>query len=108
MAFESYSTFNQTGIEGLLRFANHTVPAFTPILLSVFYLIILLAIIFNTERKGKVDYPAAFAVAGWVSLMLAIALDMLTGVVNTPTMVWSAVMAIIGMAFLLFGKERGV
>lgn len=106
-AYQTFRDFNQTGIEGLFKYSAEVTSVFIPMLFLVFFLILFFGIVFNTDRKtGRADYAGAFAVAGWVTAMLAYALDLITGVVNLLTMVVVTVVAIAGVAFLLFGKER--
>ena len=106
-AYQTFTEFNQSGVEGMFRYSASTVGAFTPMLFFVFFMIIFLGITFSTKRDtGRSDYAAAFAVAGWVTAMLAYAIDLLTGVINLFTMVIITVVAIVGTAFLLFAKER--
>ena len=78
-------------------------------LLFSLFIIILLGTFFSSKRLGNDgDFAASFAVAGFITAIVAIVLSLMPGMIDTYVTVITFIVAIIGVMFLYFSKRRGL
>jgi hypothetical protein len=106
MAYTTFHEFNQTGMSGLLLFAQHTWSGFIPLLLFVFFSIIMLATYFSQRRlTGKSDFVGSLAAASYATTVLAFVLSLIDGLINLYTLSFCIIISILATFFLLTSKE---
>jgi len=106
MIFKTYQTFveyNQTGASATLTYVASVVPIFIPVLLFSFFIISLLSSYYFTKRfGGNGNFMGSFAVAGYLTTLVAFSMTLIDGLINTTTVVTCLVVAIVGTLMLLF------
>ncbi len=110
MIFQTYRTFaewNKTGLDEMFVYASDVVPAFTPFLLFSLFIIITFGSYFSSKRlSGDGDLPASFAVAGFVTFIVALVMSLIPGLISTLYVVITIIITILGVMFLYFSKRR--
>lgn len=110
MIFNTYRTFsnwNKTGLDQMFVYASDTVPIFTPMLLFSLFMITMLASYFSSKRLGADgDFAASFAVAGFITAIVALVLSLMPGMIHVSVTVITIIVAILGVLFLYFSKRR--
>ncbi len=102
MAYQTFAEYNRTGLEGLMTYPAEIVPSFTPLLLTVLFLVTLLGSYFAQKRLGgEGNFIASFAVAGYFIVIVAFLMSLVTGLINTATLSICIVVSIIGTVLLL-------
>lgn len=108
MAFPTYEEANLTGLDGLLQYATDIVPIFIPIVLTGVFAIVLFGTYFSRRRlTGRGDFQASFAVASFVTAIIAYTMSLMPNVINTFTLVAVTGIAAIAVMVLWLAKERG-
>ena len=87
-----YPTLDQTvnststgGMGAIFIYAESVVSIFDSLFFGTIYIVILFSIYFSTElKKGRGDFPVAFAVSSTVTSILAIILSLLTNNGGSP------------------------
>ena len=70
------------------------------------FTIIMLGSYFSQRRLGgQGNFPASFAVAGYVTLVIAFVMDLVYNLVNTLTMTVILIVATLGTTWLLLSKK---
>jgi hypothetical protein len=93
---------NQTGeLDSLLYYINLNVPIFTPMLLIFIFFVILLAGYFSQERRtGRAMFSQWFAVASFITTVMAIIFLMIpTPIINLQVVLICVVLSIISFAW---------
>jgi len=84
-----YPEYNYTGerMGGLFKYAKQIVPFYDGLLFGVILAVITFSIYFIQEsKKGKGDFPVAFAVGCTATTVLAIIISLLSGFVSPVTL----------------------
>ncbi len=107
MAYQTFSEWNQTGLDQMFVYAAEVVPIFIPLFLFSFFIIITLASYFSSKRlSNDGDLAASFAVAGFSTVILALVLSLIPGLIPTTYVVIVIAVAVLGILFLFFSKRR--
>jgi len=107
MTYETFTEFNASGVEGLLTYPAQIVPIFIPVLLAVFFLIIALASYFSQKRLGgSASFVSSFAVASYVTTVLAIAMTLIPNLINTFVIIVCLVISALATLWLYISKDR--
>ena len=108
MAYKEISEINGSeGLHTLFTYAAEVEPSFIPLTLFVFFIIIAVATFFSTKRTTtKGDFAASFAVAGFATSVLAIAMTLIEGLISITTVVTVIVITVIGVLWLLVSKKE--
>ena len=105
-AYQTLTEFNQTGAAQFLSYPAAVVPIFIPMLLFTLYIIVLLGTYFSSKRlTGRGDFFASLAAAGLFTVVLAIIMSLMEGLVNIVTLSVCVVVAVIGAILLLISKR---
>ncbi len=112
MIFQLYQTFEQfnntQGLAGVFVYATTVVPAFTPLLLFTFFVILMFgSYIVPKNLTGKGDFAASFAVAGYVTTILALLMSLVDNLINIQTIIAFIVVAVLGTTWLYFSRKGG-
>jgi len=109
MIFQVYQTFaeyNQTGAEATLTYVADVVPIFIPLVLFSFFIITMLSSYYFTKRfGGNGNFIGSFAVAGYLTTLVAFSMTLIDGLINSVTVVTCLVVAIVGTLLLLFSNR---
>ena len=105
--WQELSDVNTTsGMHKVWVYASTTVDIFTPMVLFVFFMIVLLASYFSQKRsEGRGDFITSFAAAGFSTFLVALAMTLVAGIINLSTLVVCFVVAIISALALLISKS---
>jgi len=106
MAYQTYADWNKSGLDEMFLYVADVVDPFVPIMLFSLFMITLLASYFSSKRFGDGDFAASFAVAGFLTFIVAIIMSLIPGMIQTMFVVITLVVAIIGILFLFFSKRR--
>ena len=107
MAYQTLSDYNTSkGVQVVFQYAAETVPVFTPLVLFALFVITCLGVYFSQIRlRGVGDFWAAFAVAGYLTVLVAYLMSLIEGMINLPTMAFCVVVAIAGTLLLFITKR---
>jgi len=106
MTYEELSNRNTSeGLHVLVQYVSDVVPMFIPMVLFSFFIIVLGGIYFNTRREGKPDFFSAFAVAGYATLLVALVLSVIPGVIDMVTIGICVIITIAGTLGLWMHKK---
>ena len=106
MAYQTFVEFNQTGLVGIFAFAQHTWSGFIPLLLFVFFSIIMFSTYFYQRRlTGRSDFIGSLATSSYATTVLAIVFSLVDGLVNIYTISFCIILSVVSTLFLLTGKE---
>lgn len=104
-AYETFAEYNQTDLAGLFTYPATVVEYFIPMVLFAIFMIIFLATSYSSRRLMiKPYYTHSFAVAGYVTFVIAVVMTLLD-LVNLYTLVIVSIVAFLGTVFLMFGKR---
>ena len=85
-----YAEFNSSayeGMGGLFQYAQDTVPFYSSLLFGVILAVLTFSIYFIQEsKKGRGDFPVAFAVGSTATSILAIILSMISDFMSGKTL----------------------
>jgi len=108
MVYETISERNvSNGLHEILVYVADVVPAFIPLVLTGFFVIIAMGT-YNSQlrTRGKGDFPASFAVAGFATAILAIVISLIDGLIPIQFVTITIVIAIVCLIWLYISKER--
>jgi len=100
MTYTTCGEFNQTGIEGMMRYAGEVVPIFWPLVLFGLFIIIFIG---NFIASGK-RFTPSFAVAGIITAIAAFLMGLIGDVIPKFAVVVAVVVSILGVVLLLTSK----
>jgi len=100
--------FNVTEGLGDVFVAAATIsPLLIPLILFAFFIIIFVGSFFQQQTTaGRGHAGASFAVAGYATVVLALTMTLLPGLINTPTLSVTLSMAGIGTLWLFLSREQ--
>jgi len=107
MTYRELSDVNTTpGVHTLFVYVAEIEPIFVPLFLFSFFIILLLASYFSQRRlMNKADFPSSFAVAGYATFMLALAMSLIEGLISPFILTVTVVISIAGTVWLFLPKE---
>lgn len=109
MTFKDFNTVNASeGVQTLFVYSNEvTGGVFSAMLLMTIFVIILLGTFFSAKRIGGGDgnFPASFAVAGFITATVAIVMSFTEGLMNLTTLTVAIVISIMGVVWLFFANQ---
>jgi hypothetical protein len=106
MAWQTLDQYNATDVGGLFTYAAQIVPIFTPLMLTSIFIITLLGTYFSQKRlSGRSDFLSSFAVAGWLTFVVAILMSLIGGLINMLTLVFCMIIAIISSLMLILNNN---
>ena len=107
MAYQTFAEWNKTGLDQMFAYAADTVPLFIPLFLFSFFIIITLASYFSSKRlSNDGDLAASFAVAGFSTVIIALVMSLIPGLIPTTYVVITIAVTVLGILFLFFSKRR--
>lgn len=87
MVYAEFNASQHSGLGGLFQYAQQTVPFYAGMLFGVILTVITLSIYFIQEsKKGRGDFPVAFAVGNTATVVLAIILSMISNFMSGTTL----------------------
>lgn len=100
--YQTFGEYNSTGASGLLTYPATALPFFTPMLLFAIYVILLMATYFAARRlNGRGDFIASMAASGFVTVVVAIIMSLIPGLINGTTLLTTFAVAVLGVVLLL-------
>ena len=107
MTYELMNDVNASeGIHTAFIYVNQiTGGLFMNMLLFAFFIIVTVASYNLGRRDGDGDFPASFAVSGFITACLAMIFYLIPGLMNLSTVIISIVIAIIGFIWLIFSRQ---
>lgn len=95
------------GIHELFIYAAEVVPIFIPLVLFALFIISCLGSFFAQKRlTGRASFPASFAVGGFITLLVAFMMTLIDGLINTSTLIVTLLVAMVGIFWLIFSRDR--
>ena len=108
MAYQTFQSFNQTGLAGLLTYPAAVVPQFVPMLLFAIFSITYLGTYYSQGRiagKGG-DFFSSFAVAGFFTAVISMLMTLVQGLIDIPTVSICIGISIVSALLLLVTKAK--
>lgn len=101
-----YAEFDGTGgLGGLFQFAQQTVPFYSAMLFGIILAVITFSIYFIQEsKKGKGDFPVAFAVGNTATTVLAIIISMISNFMSGTTLGIFISLTIVSYIWLFYSE----
>lgn len=106
--YQTFAQFNQSGLAGLLTYPAHIVPIFIPLVLFALFIVTLMGTFFSQQRlstRGG-DWVSSFAVACFFVGVIAYMMSLVEGLINLPTLTVAIGIGVLGLALLLYSKDR--
>lgn len=106
MPYETLNQANVSSASGIFIYVADVVPVFTPMLLFTLFIITLLGTYYSQKRleRGS-SFLTSFAVAGYVTVVIAYSMMLIPGFINVLTLSVVTVVAIISTLLVLLHKE---
>lgn len=105
--YQTFTEFNNTGLDGLFLYPAEVVPAFIPLVLFACFSIALLATYFSQKGlTGRGDFVSSFAVAGYFIAIISIVMTLTPNLINVGTLVICVSISILGTILLLISRDR--
>ena len=103
-----YPEFNSsvnTGMGGLFQYAQQTVPFYSGMLFGVILIVITFSVYFIQEgKRGRGDFPVAFASGSTVTSVLAIIISMISNFMSGTTLGIFISLTIISYIWLFYSQ----
>jgi len=105
MAFTELNNITKTGLEGIMSFPSLDTPLFYPMFLfTVFTVFTMITFFRELEREGKGNILSSLAISGYVTIAVAVVLN-LGNLIGTTTLVVTMVATLVfQVIFLLTNK----
>ncbi len=102
MAYQTLADFNvSAGPFRLFLYAADIVPLFIPMVLFSFFVIIWFGVFYSKERlSGQGSFPVSFAVAGYATLALSLAFQLVPNLINSSTILICLGVSMIGTVWI--------
>lgn len=95
------------GMHTIFTYTAGVVPIFIPLSLFAFFVIATIGSYYASVRlNNSGDFPASFAAGGFLTAILAVTMSLIPGLVNLLTLVVTFGVAILGVLWLFFSKQR--
>ena len=110
MIIHAYKTLDEVntteGVYTIFQYVSNEVPIFSPMILFAFFIIACLGSYYASIRNsGRGNLSASFAVAGFLTSILATLFSFLN-MVNSTTVVLTYVVSILGVLWLFFSGDN--
>jgi len=109
MSYQTFTEFNKTGIAAIFQYPTQlelVEHIFMPLLLFTVFIIALLASYFSQTRlRGRGDFWASFAAAGYFVVILAFVMSLMEGLINSTTLIITISVAVVGTILLLLSRD---
>ena len=106
MTYPTLETINGTGITGIFQTVSAAVPIFPALILFAVWSILTFGMFFSSVRRvGKGDFPACFAVGGFVTSLVAFLMQLIPNFITTYTIVPVVALEIIAVVILISSKQ---
>lgn len=87
MPYAEFNSSQYSGMAGLFQYSADTVPFYPSMLFGVILAVLSLSVYFIQEsKKGRGDFPVAFAVGSTATSVLAIILSMISDFMSGTTL----------------------
>ena len=107
MSWETFTEYNQTGLEGLFTYPASVWEGFIPLTLFALFSIVLMSTFFSQKRlTGKGDFLASFAVASFFATVVSFIMSLSDGLVTLPTLITCLAVTIVAVILLLVSRDR--
>lgn len=101
------SVNTSAGMHTIFTYTAGVVPIFIPLVLFAFFTIACIGSYYASIRLNNTgDFPASFAAAGFLTAILAVTMSLIPGLINLLTLVVTFGVAILGVLWLFFSKNR--
>ena len=106
MSYPLITSYNLSqGSGNLFSYAEAVVPFFDALMFGFILLVITLSMYFTQEvKKGRGDFPVAFAVGCFVTTILAGIMQMVTNFIQTSTLGVLVALTILSFIWLFFSE----
>ncbi len=93
------------GAEQTLLYAVEQVPILIPLILTAIFLVVLISG-FNSQRRreGNGNFPQWFAIAGFLTSIIAIMMGLVEGLIAVPTIITVVAITIAGMLWFFLSR----
>lgn len=108
MVYETLDNRNMSdGMTVLLVYANDlTGGLLVSLILFAFFLVVMLGSYYSQQRvSGTANFPGSFAVAGYVTTVLAVLMSLVDGFVPSYTIIICVVVSVLGTLWLFMDKN---
>jgi len=104
LTYKTLEDINGTGIQGILQTASDAVPLLPAmILFSLFIVLSFGSMFYNTRKYGSAKMSSTFAVAGFVTMVVAVMMTLIPNFINTATVV-TCIIIEIAFVFWLYSS----
>ena len=104
---EYINTTGRTGLDGTLVYVATVEPLFPKLMLFGFFLIGFLGSMFSQWRlRNKVEFPGSFFAGAFSTLIVAVLMSLIEGLISLQTLIITIVITIIAFVWLLIAKDR--
>ncbi len=104
---EYINATGKTGIDGVLVYVATIEPLFTQLVLFGFFLVGFLGSMFSQWRlRNRTDFVASFFAGAFVTLIVAVLMSLIDGLISTFTLIIVSIVTIISLVWLLIAKDR--
>lgn len=105
MPYENYNATLNSGLGGLFQFAQDTVPFYSGLLFGVILAVLTFSIYFIQEsKKGRGDFPVAFAVGCTATTTLAVIMSMISDFMSGITLGIFVALTIVSYIWLFYSE----
>ena len=101
--FKTMEDLNATNIDGIMQTAAEAVPILPALILGALFIILAFTSYFSTMRRfGRGDLPASAAVAGFVTVIVALLFSLIPDFITNVTIVPVIILEILFVIWLYF------
>lgn len=105
MTYPEFSANGTSGMEALFDYTKSVIPFYDGLLLGTIFLVLTFASYFIQEqKKGKGDFPVAFAVGSTITTILATILSLLSNFVSSITLGTFIALTIVSYIILFYSE----
>ncbi len=102
MAYQTIGDYGVNGSADIILYTAQVSPSFIPWTLFSLFLIAIFGTYNGTKRLfGRANFAASFAVAGFVTVTIALMMTLIPGLIDNITLGVTVVVAIVGVIFLM-------
>jgi len=108
MTYSTLSDYNTSeGMHVLFQYVAETVPVFIPLVLFAVFVIVSFGTYFSQRRlSGRGDFIISFAVAGYITVLVAYVMSLIDGLINNFTVIICVVIAVLGTLMLFVSPKK--
>lgn len=106
LTYKTLEQINGTGINGILQTASDAVPILPALILTALFIILSFGSYFSSVRRlGTASLSASFAVAGFVTTIIAFLMSLIPNFINAYTIGVCVILEIVFVMWLFMGKD---